>query len=149
MASTDEIRAAFPALERRHGGLPVAYFDGPGGTQVPRAVAEAMTDYLFHHNANTHWAFPTSAETDAALADARQVFADFMNASPDEIVFGPNMTSLTYRVSRALGRRLGHGDAIVVTELDHHANIDPWRALERARGVDDPAGQDDRGDRPA
>ena len=135
VASTDEIRAAFPALERRHGGLPVAYFDGPGGTQVPRAVAEAMTDYLFHHNANTHWAFPTSAETDAALADARRVFADFMNASPDEIVFGPNMTSLTYRVSRALGRRLGHGDAIVVTELDHHANIDPWRALERARGV--------------
>ena len=135
VASTDEIRAAFPALERQHGGFPVAYFDGPGGTQVPRAVAEAMTDYLFHHNANTHWAFPTSAETDAALADARRVFADFMNASPDEIVFGPNMTSLTYRVSRALGRRLGHGDAIVVTELDHHANIDPWRALERARGV--------------
>jgi cysteine desulfurase family protein (TIGR01976 family) len=135
VASTGEIRAAFPALERRHGGIAVAYFDGPGGTQVPRAVAEAMTDYLFHHNANTHWAFPTSAETDAALADARRVFADFLNASPDEIVFGPNMTSLTYRVSRALGRRLGHGDAIVVTELDHHANIDPWRALVRARGV--------------
>ena len=86
-----------------------------------------MSDYLFRHNANTHWAFPTSAETDAALAGARHVLADFVNASPDEIVFGANMTSLTCRVSRALGRRLGPSDAIVVTELDHHANIDPWR----------------------
>jgi cysteine desulfurase family protein (TIGR01976 family) len=135
VASTDEIRAAFPALERRHEGFPVAYLDGPGGTQVPRVVVEAMADYLLHHNANTHWAFPTSEETDAALANARRVLADFVSASPDEIVFGPNMTSLTFRVSRALGRRLGHGDAIVVTELDHHANIDPWRALERDRGI--------------
>jgi len=73
---------------RKHGGKPVAYFDGPGGTQVPRAVAQAMTDYLFHHNANTHWNYPTSAETDAALARAREMFADFFNASPREIVFG-------------------------------------------------------------
>jgi cysteine desulfurase family protein (TIGR01976 family) len=134
-ASPEAIRAAFPALERRHDGNPVAYFDGPGGTQVPRPVVEAMTDYLLHHNANTHWAFPTSAETDAALAEARQVFADFLGASTDEVVFGPNMTTLTFRVSRALGRRLTQGDAIVVTELDHHANIDPWRALVRERGV--------------
>jgi cysteine desulfurase family protein (TIGR01976 family) len=135
VSGTEEIRAAFPALGRRHGGHPVAYFDGPGGTQVPRPVVEAMTDYLLNHNANTHWAFPTSAETDAALDGARQVFADFLGASAEEVVFGPNMTSLTFRVSRALGRRLEHGDAIVVTELDHHANIDPWRALERERGV--------------
>src|SRR4051794_24875285 len=134
-SSTAAIRAAFPALERRHDGHPVAYFDGPGGTQVPRAVVEAMTDYLLNHNANTHWAFPTSAETDAALAEARRVFADFLGASADEIAFGPNMTSLTFRVSRAIGRRLAQGDAIVVTELDHHANVDPWRALERERGV--------------
>src|SRR5271166_6551157 len=133
--STDEIRASFPALERRHEKFPVAYFDGPGGTQVPRAVVEAMANYLFQHNANTHWAFPTSAETDAALAGARRVLADFVNASPDEIVFGANMTSLTFRVSRALGRRLGHGDAVVVTELDHHANIDPWRALAHDSGL--------------
>jgi cysteine desulfurase family protein (TIGR01976 family) len=113
----------------------VAYFDGPGGTQVPRAVVEAMANYLLRHNANTHWAFPTSAETDAALAGARRALADFVNASPDEIVFGANMTSLTFRVSRALGRRLGPSDAIVVTELDHHANIDPWRALARDRGI--------------
>ena len=81
-ASTAEIRSHFPALERRHDGQPVAYFDGPGGTQVPRRVVEAMTDYLYHHNANTHWAFPTSQETDEAIADARQALADFLNASP-------------------------------------------------------------------
>ena len=131
VVSTEEIRAAFPALEREHEGLPAAYFDGPGGTQVPRVVAEAMTDYLLHHNANTRWAIPTSIETDAALARARQVLGDFLNASADEIVFGANMTSLTFRVSRAIGRRLGPGDVIVVTEMDHHANIDP---LEGAAG---------------
>jgi cysteine desulfurase family protein (TIGR01976 family) len=135
VASTDEIRAEFPALERRHEGYPVAYFDGPGGTQVPRRVVAAMVEYLYHHNANTHWTFPTSGETDAALAESRRTLADFVGGSPDEIVFGPNMTSLTIRVSRAIGRRLGPGDAIVVTELDHHANIDPWRALERERGI--------------
>ena len=133
--STAEIRSYFPALERRHNGQPVAYFDGPGGTQVPRQVVEAMTDYLYHHNANTHWAFPTSRETDEAIADARQVLADFLNASPQEVAFGANMTTLTFHLARALGRRWGPGDEIVVTELDHHANIDPWRALERERGV--------------
>jgi cysteine desulfurase family protein (TIGR01976 family) len=135
VAATDAIRAQFPALERRHEEFPVAYFDGPGGTQVPRVVVESMTRYLFHHNANTHWAFPTSVETDAALARSRQVLADFLGGKPEEIVFGPNMTSLTYRVSRAIGRRLSPGDAIVVTELDHHANVDPWRALEKERGI--------------
>ena len=135
VATIEEIRAAFPALERRHEGFAVAYLDGPGGTQVPRVVVEAMADYLFHHNANTHWAFPTSAETDLALAEARQVLGDFVGASSDEIAFGPNMTTLTFRVSRAIGRRLSPGDTIVVTELDHHANIDPWRALEKERGI--------------
>jgi cysteine desulfurase family protein (TIGR01976 family) len=135
VCSTDEIRLAFPALDRRHGGYPVAYFDGPGGTQVPRVVVEAMADYLIHHNANTHWAFPSSAETDHALADARRTIADFLGASSDEVVFGPNMTSLTFRLSWALGRAMEPGDAVVVTELDHHANIDPWRTLKRDYGV--------------
>ena len=135
VVSPEEIRAAFPALERIEAGLRVAYFDGPGGTQVPRSVVEAMADYLFHHNANTHWAFPTSAETDTAIRQARLALADFLNASPDEIAFGPNMTTLTFHLARALGRRLVPGDAIIVTELDHHANIDPWRNLERERGV--------------
>lgn len=135
VATTEEIRAHFPALERQHNGHPVAYFDGPGGTQVPRQVAQAMTEYLFHHNANTHWTYPTSVETDEILDTARQTLADYLNASPTEITFGANMTTLTYHLSRTLGRQWGPGNEIIVTELDHHANIDPWRALIPERGV--------------
>ena len=135
VASPSEIRSHFPALERRHGGFPVAYFDGPGGTQVPRHVADAVCDYLLHHNANTHWAYPTSAETDAALAGARGALADFLNAEPDEIAFGANMTTLTFHLARALGREWGPGDEVVVTELDHHANVAPWQRLAIERGV--------------
>ena len=135
IASVEAIRSHFPALDRRHEGQPVAYFDGPGGTQVPRTVVDAIKDYLLHHNANTHWAYPTSQETDAALAAARRAAADFLGASADEIAFGANMTSLTFHLARALGRAWGPGDEIVVTELDHHANVDPWRALARERGV--------------
>lgn len=134
-STVEEIRAQFPALERRHNGYAVAYFDGPGGTQVPRAVVEAMSDYLYHHNANTHWAYPTSSETDQILADARQTLAEFLNATADEIAFGQNMSSLTFHLARALGRQFKEGDEIVVTELDHHANIDSWRALEVERGI--------------
>jgi cysteine desulfurase family protein (TIGR01976 family) len=135
IASTARIREDFPALARTHHGHHVAYFDGPGGTQVPRVVVDSMADYLVNHNANTHWAFPSSEETDAAIDESRRALADFLNASADEIAFGPNMTTLTFHLARALGRQLEPGDAIVVTELDHHANIDPWRALERERGV--------------
>jgi cysteine desulfurase family protein (TIGR01976 family) len=134
--SVAEIRTHFPALERSHGGRPsVAYFDGPGGTQVPRAVVGAIADYLYHHNANTHWDYPTSHETDAIIEDARQTLADFINAAPNEIAFGANMTTLTFHLSRALGRRLSAGDEIIVTELDHHANIAPWQALAHERGA--------------
>ena len=103
VASVEEIRAHFPALERIHQNHPVAYFDGPGGTQVPRPVVEAMADYLYHHNANTHWAYPTSEETDAAIENARQACAEFLNASAAEIAFGANMTTLTFHLARALG----------------------------------------------
>ena len=133
--SVEEIRQHFPALNRIHNGFPVAYFDGPGGTQVPHSVAEAMTDYLFNHNANTHWAYPTSNETDAIIEDSRQALADFLNASADEIAFGQNMSSLTFHLARALGRGFSAGDEIIVTELDHHANSDTWRSLEKDRGV--------------
>jgi cysteine desulfurase family protein (TIGR01976 family) len=133
--STDEVRSQFPAIERRHNGSPVAYFDGPGGTQVPQSVVTAMSDYLLHHNANTHWAYPTSIETDAALAQAREVLGDFLGGRPSEIAFGANMTTLTFHLGRALGRRWSPGDEIVVTELDHHANIDPWRWLANERGL--------------
>jgi cysteine desulfurase family protein (TIGR01976 family) len=134
-ASTSDIRVHFPALGRTHNGHPVAYFDAPGGTQAPRQVAEAMNDYLFHHNANTHWAYPTSEETDAILLEAREAVADFLNASSHEIAFGANMTSLTFHLARALGRTWSSGDEVIVTELDHHANVAPWMALEIDRGV--------------
>ena len=135
VASSEAIRQQFPALARKHHGQPVAYFDGPGGTQVPRSVVEAMTDYLLHHNANTHWAYPTSAETDALIDSARRAVADFLNAEPGEIAFGLNMTTLTYHLGRALGRGWNPGDEVVITELDHHANVAPWQALARERGV--------------
>jgi cysteine desulfurase family protein (TIGR01976 family) len=135
VATIDQIRAQFPALDRRHSGRPVAYFDGPGGTQVPRAVTAAVTEYLLHHNANTHWRYPSSRETDAMLEAAREALADFLGAAPGEVAFGANMTTLTFHLARGLGRTWGQGDEIVVTELDHHANIAPWRALERERGL--------------
>jgi cysteine desulfurase family protein (TIGR01976 family) len=133
--STDETRKHFPALERVHKGFPVAYFDGAGGTQTPRVVVDAVTDYLLNHNANTHWEYPSSHETDAIIESARHAFADFLNASENEIVFGPNTTTMIYHLSRALGRTLGPGDEIVITELEHHANVAPWQALEIERGV--------------
>src|SRR5689334_24440988 len=99
VAPVAEIRKHFPALERVHNGHAVAYFDGPGGTQVPRHVVEQMSDYLYHHNANTHWAYPTSAETDAAIEYAREVCADFLNASPAEIAFGGNIDRKSTRLN--------------------------------------------------
>ncbi|MFN8580975.1 MAG: cysteine desulfurase-like protein [Gemmatimonadaceae bacterium] len=135
VVSVEDIRAHFPALKRMHDGMSVAYFDGPGGTQVPSQVVRAMSDYLLHHNANTHWNYPTSSETDALLARARAALADFLNARPDEIAFGNNMTTLTFHIARALGREWGPGDEVVVTELDHHANVAPWRDLCTERGI--------------
>ena len=132
---TEDIRRHFPALARTHNGHPVAYFDGPGGTQVPTVVVEAMRDYMLHHNANTHWAYPTSVETDAILADARSTFADFLHCDAREVSFGANMTTITFHVARAIGRGLQPGDEVVITELDHHANVAPWQAVARERGI--------------
>ncbi|MBL8141440.1 MAG: cysteine desulfurase-like protein [Acidobacteria bacterium] len=133
--SVEAIRALFPSMQRTHNGLPVAYLDGPGGTQVPASVADAMRDYLLHHNANTHWAYPTSEETDAMLASARAALGDFLGAAPDEVAFGANMTTLTFHLSRALARAWQPGDEVIVTELDHHANVDPWRQVARDAGL--------------
>ncbi len=133
--SVERIREHFPALQRRQAGQTVAYFDGPGGTQVPRPVVQAVGDYLLNHNANTHWAFPSSQETDAIVLNARRTLADFLNAQPNEIAFGSNMTTLTFHLARALGRSYGPGDEILVTELEHHANVAPWHALEKERGI--------------
>jgi cysteine desulfurase family protein (TIGR01976 family) len=135
VATVEQIRSHFPALDRKHGGRPVAYFDGPGGTQVPRAVVEAMSDYLYLHNANTHWNYPSSGETDAMLEAAREALDDFLNAAPEEIVFGANSTTLAFHASRAIGATLSPGDEVIVTELDHHANVGPWEAMARERNA--------------
>lgn len=124
------IRAQFPALIQEINGQPAAFLDGPGGTQAPRPVMTAISDYLTHSNANAHGAFATSERTDAVIAAARMAMADFLGCDRDEVVFGPNMTTLTYALSRAIGRDLQAGDEIIVTQLDHDANVSPWRALE-------------------
>jgi len=128
------VRSQFPSLSQTVNGQPVVFLDGPGGTQVPQRVIDAMSDYLRHNNANTGGAYATSRNTDAMIASARMAMAEFLGCAADEIVFGPNMTSLTYAMSRSIGRELGAGDEIVLTHLDHDANISPWRALEE-RGV--------------
>src|SRR5580658_531139 len=128
------VRAQFPSLTQTVNGHPAAFLDGPGGTQVPQRVIDAISNYLGRDNANTDGAYATSRRTNAMLASARAAMADFLNCGADEIVFGPNMTTLTYAMSRAIGRDLGPGDEILVTRLDHDANVSPWLALEE-KGV--------------
>lgn len=123
------IREQFPALALEVNGHPAVYFDGPGGTQVPQRVLDAMTDYFVRSNANTHGAFETSRRTDVVVSAARAAMADLLGCATDEVAFGPNMTTLTFALSRSLGRELGPGDEIIVTTLDHDANVAPWRAL--------------------
>ena len=128
------VRSQFPSLSRQINGQPAAFLDGPGGTQVPQRVIDAISDYLRTSNANTHGAFATSRETDEVIANARSAVADLLGCDSDEIVFGPNMTSLTFAISRSIGRELGPGDEILLTHLDHSANVSPWQALAE-RGV--------------
>jgi cysteine desulfurase family protein (TIGR01976 family) len=128
------VRAQFPALAQKVNGQPAVFLDGPGGTQVPQCVIDAIADYLARNNANTGGAYLTSRNTDRMIAEARSAMGGFLNCDADEIVFGPNMTTLTYAMSRALGRDLGPGDEIVLTLLDHDANFSPWKALEE-KGV--------------
>jgi len=128
------VRCQFPSLSRTVDGHPAVFFDGPGGTQVPQGVIDAIVDYLKQNNANSGGAYATSRHTDAVIAGARSAMADLFGCDPDEVVFGQNMTSLTFAISRSIGRDLGPGDEIVLTHLDHDANISPWRALEE-RGV--------------
>lgn len=134
------VRSQFPALAVQVNGRPAVYFDGPGGTQVPQRVIDAMRDYLMNSNANTHGAFLTSRRSDEVIADAHAALADLLGCDADEVIFGPNMTTLTFSLSRALGREFGPGDELVVTRLDHDGNVAPWWALEergcRVRFVD-------------
>ncbi len=125
------VRTQFPALALTDDGHPRIYLDGAGGTQVPQRVIDAMSSYLFRHNANSHGSFRTSRETDALVESAHAAMADFLNApSAREIVFGLNMTTLTFQFSRSIGRTLRAGDEIVITRLDHDANRAPWLALQ-------------------
>jgi len=132
----DALRAEFPALAREHNGRPAAFLDGPGGTQVPQRVIDAVTRYYTSSNANADGAFPTSELSDAMTEEAHAAVADFLGAaSPDEIKFGYNMTTLTLHIGRSIGAKLEPGDEIVVTTLDHEANVSTWRAMAADRGV--------------
>src|SRR5712664_4258069 len=129
------VRSQFPSLAQTVNGKPAAFLDGPGGTQVPQRVIDAISDYLAVNNANSGGAYQTSRNTDRMIAEARAAMGDFLNCDADEIVIGPNMTTLTYAISRSIGRELGPGDEIVLTLLDHDANFRPWKALEEEKGV--------------
>src|SRR4051794_6009792 len=132
----DALRRQFPSLLEADDGRPIAYFDGPGGTQVPQSVIDAVADYYRHSNANSGGAFLTSRRSDAIAAEAHAAMADMLGAaSPDEIAFGANMTTLTHHVSRSIAATLVDGDEIVVTGLDHEANIGPWRSIAADRGI--------------
>lgn len=126
MLNPREIRRQFPALQEEFNGRPAVFFDNPGGTQVHASVIEAMTDYMVRRNANTHGLFETSHRTDAVIAGAHAAMADLLGCDADEVIFGNNMTSLTFAMSRSLAREFRPGDEIVVTRLDHDANVIPW-----------------------
>lgn len=129
------VRSRFPALSQEIEGCIPVFFDGPGGSQVPGSVIDAISRYLVKSNANVHGAFATSRRTDECIDSARTAVADLLGCDPDEVVFGANMTTLTFAVSRAIGRELRPGDEIVVTRLDHYANVSPWQALENEAGA--------------
>ena len=135
-SDVDALRAEFPALRREQDGRPVAFLDGPGGTQVPQRVIDAVAGYLTDNNANHGGAFATSEASDAIAADAHAAVADLLGAgSPDEIKFGYNMSTLTLHIGRSIGATLDPGDEIVVTTLDHEANVSTWEAMAADRGL--------------
>jgi cysteine desulfurase family protein (TIGR01976 family) len=124
------VRWQFPSLQTQVNGQPAAFLDGPAGTQVPTQVMHAIQNYLLTSNANTGGAFLTSRRTEEIVANARAAIADFFHCDRDEVVFGQNMTTITYAISRAIARELNPGDEILLTTLDHDANYSPWKALE-------------------
>jgi cysteine desulfurase family protein (TIGR01976 family) len=132
----DTVRARFPALSLEQDGRPIAFFDGPGGTQVPQSVIDAVSRYYRESNANADGAFLTSRRSDALVHEAHQAMADMLGAADaEEIKFGPNMTTLTFHVSRSVTATMEPGDEIVLTGLDHHGNVDPWLGAARDRGL--------------
>ena len=135
MFNVSEIRRQFPALHEEYDGRKAVFFDNPGGTQVHESVIEAMVDYLRRRNSNTHGLFETSRRTDAVIAEAHQAVADLLGCGADEVVFGNNMTSLTFHLSRSLAQNLEPGDELLLTRLDHDANVMPWVLAAQERGA--------------
>src|SRR5215469_5720055 len=129
------VRSQFPSFSQTINGHPAAFLDGPGGTQVPKRVIDAISAYLSHDNANTGGAYQTSRHSDAMIVRARGAMADFLHCGADEVIFGPNMTTLTFSISRAIGRELKPEDEILVTRLDHDANVSPWTTMAEDRGI--------------
>ena len=125
------LRGQFPSLDLMVNEKRAAFFDGPGGYQVPKRVVDAMDNYLFRNNANVGGAFPTSERTDEMIRNAREAYASFFNCSWDEVSFGANMTTLNFSLAMALGEEIDPGDEILVTEIDHEANRGPWEAVAR------------------
>jgi cysteine desulfurase family protein (TIGR01976 family) len=130
-----EVREQFPALKRTYKGKRVAYFDGPGGSQVVKPAIQAIAQYMENGGANLHGCFPSSWETEEIIKEAKLAVADFLGVQTNEVAFGSNMTTLTLAISRALGKNWGAGDEIVVTEMDHRANVDPWLLMAEDRGM--------------
>src|SRR3990172_8870033 len=135
MVDLSHVRSRFPALAREQDGRPVVFVDAPGGSHVPEGVIDAMAGYLRSSNANAHGAFATSQETDALIDDAHRAAADLLHADPDEVVFGPNSTTLLLAFSRSVARTLGPGDEVVVTRFDHDANVRPWILAAKDAGA--------------
>jgi cysteine desulfurase family protein (TIGR01976 family) len=135
MLNVHALRAQFPALNELYNGRPALFFDNPGGTQVPQRVIDAMVDFLTRRNSNTHGLFETSRRTDETIDHARQAAADLLGASTQEIVFGNNMTSLTFHLSRSLRGEFGPQDEIILTRADHDANVAPWLLLAEETGA--------------
>lgn len=131
----EAVRQQFPALQRIYQGKPAVYLDGPGGSQVVKGSMDAIYAYMAHGGANLHGSFPSSQETEAIIADARESVAQLFGVKATEVAFGANMTTLTFAIARALGRDWGEGDEIVVSELDHRANVDPWLTIAADRGM--------------
>src|SRR5215217_5302026 len=129
------VREQFPAISRTHNGRGVVYFDGPGGSQVARQAIDAISGYMERGGANLHGVFPTSTETEQILADTRKAAADLLGAASEEVAFGANMTTLTFAISRALAGEWDEESEIIVTELDHRANVDPWILAAREKGA--------------
>ncbi|WP_026694225.1 cysteine desulfurase-like protein [Peribacillus kribbensis] len=130
-----KVREQFPALRRKYHEKPAAYFDGPGGSQTVNTAIQAITRYMENGGANLHGAFPSSVETEHIIRESKEAVGDFLNVDPREVAFGANMTTLAFAIARALSRNWEKGDEIVVTELDHRANVDPWLSAAEERGL--------------